>query len=207
MVTRPITIRRAAHALGIALVGVLLAVPGRGADGGHEPASPAGGTGDAPVATAPAPAATTPADVERLLQQLGQRGAALDRREQEVAARERSIAELEAEVSRRLGELETLRGQIEARLAGFKKENGDSVQRLVKVYAEMPPAQAAHLLESLDPVLATDVVRRMKHKQAAAILALMTPATALRISELVARPLANVTAVGGPTAPRPGATP
>jgi flagellar motility protein MotE (MotC chaperone) len=200
------SVRRTASVLPLVAFAALFAAPGLGAESAGEPAS--GATTQAPGAAASAekksPVAT-PIDVERLLQQLGQRGAALDQREADLAARERSISELEAEVSRRLSELEALRTRIEERLASFRQENGDSVQRLVKIYAEMPPSQAAHLLESLEPGLATDVVRRMKQKQAAAVLALMSPTTALRISELVARPLANVTAAAGASSSQSGA--
>lgn len=148
-----------------------------------------------PAAEASPPAAADcrgAAGIETLLEQLRQRSAELERREGAIAARERSLADLDAQVARRLDELEGVRTAIEERLAAWKQESGDQVTRLAKVYAEMPPGEAAPLLEALEPDLASDILRRLKNKQAAAVLTLMSKKHALRLSRMSARPLASL---------------
>jgi flagellar motility protein MotE (MotC chaperone) len=156
---------------------------GAGAAGQSEAGAPAAAEARSPAAAASA---------ETLLEQLRQRSAELERRESELAARERSLADLDAQVARRLDELEAVRKVIEQKLAAWKEESGDQVLRLAKVYGEMPPGEAAPLLEALEPDLASDILRRMKNKQAAAVLALMSRPHALRLSRMAARPLAQI---------------
>jgi len=130
-----------------------------------------------------------PRPSERLLAAVREQTDRLEQREQEVAARERAVAALESETLRILDEARTLRLRVEARIDEWESQLGDRVARLSKVYAEMPAARAAPLLEGLGLDLATEVVARMKPKVSAEVLAQMKDPTALTISRRVARPL------------------
>ena len=138
--------------------------------------------------------------VAALLEEMRERQRALDRRARELDERERSLAELEAEVGGLLDELEAVRRTVERRIAAWSEESGDTVRRLAKIYAAMPPQRAARLIEGLDLDLATQVVAKMKHKQSAAVLALIGRERALAMSRQVVHPLR-----GRPAAPAEGA--
>ena len=53
----------------------------------------------------------------------------------------------------------------------------------------MPPSRAAELVESLELELATQVLAKMKPKQSAALLPLLSEPRALSISRFVGHPL------------------
>ena len=81
---------------------------------------------------------------------------------------------------------------MEDRIAGWEYANEDkSLSRLAKIYGTMPPRTAASLLEQLDLDLATRIVAKMKHKQSAALLPLLSQPRALAMSRNVAHPLGN----------------
>ena len=143
--------------------------------------APARAAEDAPPETGPG--------VALLLEEIRTRATALDRREREIAERERALAELEAEVAALLGEIEGVREVVELRISAWEEENGDTVRRLAKIYASMPPARAARLIEGLDLDLATQIVAKMKHKQSAQVLALIDRKRALAMSNQVVYPL------------------
>lgn len=138
---------------------------------------------EASPAEAPSPGVTA------LLEDLRVRARQLDRRARELDERERGLAELEAETTALLTELEAVREIVERRISAWEEDNGDTVRRLSKIYAAMPPARAARLIEGLDLDLATQIVARMKHKQSAAVLALIRRDRALAMSRQVAKPL------------------
>lgn len=140
-------------------------------------------------------AAATPS--EALLAKVQAQTRSLETREREVEARELAAAELEREALRILDEARSVRLVIERRLEEWEETKGDRVARLAKVYSEMPPDRAAPLLEQLGQDLATEVVARMKPKDSAGVLALMSNPNALRISRSVAKPLAPRDSNGG----------
>ena len=73
--------------------------------------------------------------------------------------------------------------------------------QLAKLYAAMPPARAANLLSGLDLDLSVEIIRKMKQKPAAALLASMKSKRALAISRRLTDPLASPPR--GPAAARP----
>jgi len=138
------------------------------------------------------PGAAAPSDpgVAVLLGEIRARQAELDARERELQDREQRVGELEANVRMRLDELETLATAVEQRIVGWEYANQDkSLSRLAKIYGTMPPRTAASLLEQLDLDLATRIVAKMKHKQSAALLPLLSQPRALAMSRSVAHPL------------------
>jgi flagellar motility protein MotE (MotC chaperone) len=126
-----------------------------------------------------------------LLADLHARHAELDRRERAVEDRERHAAELEKVAGARLAEVEAIAAAVEQRIETWRAEQGDkSISRLAQIYAGMPPAKAAPLLERFDLELATRIVAKMKPPQSAALLPFLSPERAVAMSWLVAHPLA-----------------
>ena len=130
-----------------------------------------------------------PYSIEPLLAEVRTRQSELDRRERELDQRERSLAELEAIVSTRLEEVSEMRELVDARIDAWQKESGRRIKQLAKIYASMPPNSAAGLIDDLDAELATQILRRMRHKQSAAVLARLSRKRALTVSRQVAHPL------------------
>jgi len=127
-----------------------------------------------------------------VLAELREREDRIERRERDLAQRERVADELSADAARLLAEIEAVRAEVEKRLAGSDAEGAARIGKLAKVYAEMPAAEAAQLLEELDPELATAILAKMKPKKSAAVLGRISKPHALRMSELVADPLRAV---------------
>jgi len=133
--------------------------------------------------------ATPDHGVTALLEEIRGRQAALDRRERELDDRERRVAELEQLSLDRLSELKDIQRIVEDRIAEWQEASGDTIRRLAKIYAAMPPPQAAGLMEDLEVELATQIVSKMKHKESAAVLSLVSRERALAMSRKVAHPL------------------
>lgn len=124
-----------------------------------------------------------------LLEDIRTRQQDLDRREAELLDRERQVESLEATVSTRMEEVESLATTVEGRIQAWEEGAGDAIRRLAKIYAAMPAGRAADLLEGLELALATQIVSKMKDKQSAAVLGLLSRERALAMSRNVAHPL------------------
>jgi flagellar motility protein MotE (MotC chaperone) len=127
--------------------------------------------------------------VTTLLEEIHAHRVKLDRRARELDDRERQVKELERLVTERLIELEELASIVEKRIAAWEESNGDAVRQLAKIYSSMPPERAAPLLEKMDVELATQLVAKMKHKESASLLSLLSEKRALAMSRKVAHPL------------------
>lgn len=64
----------------------------------------------------------------------------------------------------------------------FGQERQASISKLAKVYGAMKPASAAPILETMDPDTVLEILRRMKDRQAAKLLAAMNQALASEVS-------------------------
>jgi flagellar export protein FliJ len=149
-------------------------------------ASPAGSGGDI-AALLSGPGFSK--GVDSILAEVQRREIELARRELELAEREGAVKELEAMVAERAGELERIRAEVETRILAWSAQGQDRIEQLSGVYSAMPPADAAQLLGKLDLDLAVSVIRQMKKKISASILAAMKPDRALLVSRRILQPL------------------
>lgn len=127
--------------------------------------------------------------VDSILAEVKAREALLARRELELAEREGAVKELEAMVAERAGELERIRAEVEKRILAWSAQGQDRIEQLSGVYSAMPPAEAAELLGKLDLDLCVSVIRQMKKKISASVLAAMRPDRALQVSRRILQPL------------------
>ncbi len=127
--------------------------------------------------------------VDRLLDEIYKRQKELTESERDVTRREVAITELERLIEEQIVILEEGRQEIEERITAWEAKGGDRSKKLGKVYAAMPAAKAARLLEKLDLDLAVAVLTGMKQKSSAQILAAMPSPRALVISKRMLRPL------------------
>ncbi len=125
--------------------------------------------------------------VDAIIGEIRKREVDLALREQRVAERERSVAELETLIERRAMELDRIRQEVEDRIASWTAQGADRVQQLADVYSAME--RAGRLLDKLELDLAVSVVRSMKKKSSASVLAAMRPDRALLVSRRMLAPL------------------
>jgi len=131
-------------------------------------------TGVEELAAASAPAAQQPSPAE------------ISARALEIEAREAALRVLQDDVESRLAELERLQTAALAVLEPERARREEELAKLVDFYQNMKPKQAARLLEKLPLELATEVVARMKKREAGKILNVMESGRAVKISRRMA---------------------
>lgn len=134
----------------------------------------------------------TPAAIEarlsdQLLQELEKKRRELDQRETELRREESRLQELRADIKKRIDTLTEIETRIQKALEKTASTKDDRMEHLVRAYTAMAPDAAAQLINSLDIGLAVQILRNMQVKRAGAILAVVQPERAARISELLAK--------------------
>ncbi|HEB90860.1 MAG TPA: hypothetical protein ENI85_14900 [Deltaproteobacteria bacterium] len=127
--------------------------------------------------------------VDAIIAEIRKREVDLALREQRVAERERAVVELESLIEKRSVQLDRIRAEIEDRISDWTAQGQDRVMQLANVYSSMPPTKAGALLGKLDLDLAVSIIRGMKKKSSAGVLAAMRPDRALEISRRMLKPL------------------
>lgn len=140
-------------------------------------------------------AGLSPAEL-RVLQNLQARRGQLDQREQALQTSLALLTAAEAKVDAKIKTFNDLKAQVQALMGAADKKQKDEVDRLVKVYSDMKPAQAAAVMVQLDDKVRVPVAAAMKEQKLAAILSAMPPAEAKKLTEKLANrftPPASVT--------------
>jgi len=116
--------------------------------------------------------------------------AALEKKRLDLEEKERALNllaenlnEKKAEIDKQLKEMIGLRREISSVLDEKVEANQTSLNKLVSVYSNMKPANAARILTSLDESLAVKVLGKMKKQNAASILNYIDPKKAQVLSE------------------------
>ncbi|HEX4922865.1 MAG TPA: hypothetical protein VFV50_02230 [Bdellovibrionales bacterium] len=107
----------------------------------------------------------------------------LDLKEQELAELEEELQKQRVELEERLKELDVLRTKIAEKLSERVGVDQERVSKLVEIYSNMKPQNAAKVFEEIDEDLAVEVLGKMKKKNMADILNLLKPDKAQRLSE------------------------
>lgn len=127
--------------------------------------------------------------VDAIIAEIRKREVELALREQRVAERERAVVELEGMIDKRATDLDRIREEVENRIEDWSRQGQDRVSQLADVYSSMPPERAGSLLNKLELDLAVSVVRSMKKKSSASVLAAMRADRALLVSRRMLKPL------------------
>jgi flagellar motility protein MotE (MotC chaperone) len=144
-------------------------------------------TGDG-VRTPLTGAGGTPLTDAVLLSRLGDRRAELDAAERQLTMREALVAAAEARIEQRMTALQALEDQISAMVEERSSEVGDQFVAIVTMYEAMKPADAAAILDGLDPSVLLRVARNMSPRKMAPILAAMSPRQAQALTAMLAQP-------------------
>ncbi len=132
--------------------------------------------------TKPAPDSEHNQSLPRLLALVEKERKALLAREATAAAKEKQLGLIKLEVEERLKELQALQGQLMETLEEEKRIKGEHNRHLVATLQAMSPDRAGKLLEQMDEEEAVRLLRRLPGKEAGAILSLLAPDKAARLS-------------------------
>lgn len=116
---------------------------------------------------------------------LGERKEALDRREAELVKLEEELQKQKKGLDERIHQLESMRKEISTTLKDRVVIDQEKVAKLVDVYSNMKPTQAARVIETLNEDLAVTILDRLKKKNAAEILNAMSASKAKKLSEML----------------------
>jgi len=187
--------------------------------------TPAGGAGeamDAPEAemAADGPPPPPPADLpsqpvlpdsleiggsaaERaVLESLGKRRETLQEQEGQLDLREKLLKATEERIQQRVDELKKLEQRIEQAVDKNKKQEENEIAGLVTMYENMKPKDAARIFDRLSLPVLLKVVRQMKPRKMADVLARMDPEAAERLTVAIASSPSEATAAAQPVETR-----
>lgn len=116
-------------------------------------------------------------------EKLKQRKDELDAREKELTELEEELQRQKVELDKRISQLEDMRNQIAQTLKDRVEVDQEKVTKLVDLYSNMKPKQAADVIGSINEDLAVEVLAKMKKKSAAEIMNLLSPDKARVLSE------------------------
>jgi flagellar motility protein MotE (MotC chaperone) len=107
---------------------------------------------------------------------------ALLTREATAATKEEQLTLIKQEVEGRLQELQALQNRLLETLEKEKRIKGEHNRHLVATLQAMSPDRAGKLLEKMEEEEAVRLLRRLPGKEAGAILSLLAPDKAARLS-------------------------
>lgn len=107
----------------------------------------------------------------------------LDLREKELNQLEEELQRQKVEVDARIRKLEQMRRDISSVLKERVESDETQVNKLVDLYSNMKPKQAADVIGSLQEELAVTVLSKMKKKNAAEVMNLLPSEKARNLSE------------------------
>ena len=122
----------------------------------------------------------------RLLQELAERRELLDRRERELDQRSVLLKAAEQRIVEKQEELKEIRTEIKGLLDIKEKEESERLNRLVGIYSNMKPKDAATIFNELDMVVLLDVMKSMSARKVAPIIAAMDAERARRLTQQLA---------------------
>lgn len=109
---------------------------------------------------------------------LQERSQRLDGYMQELSRRKAEIAFAEKQLTERLTELRKVKQQLAQHDAGQREAVDNDIGRLIAVYDQMKPEQAAMVLSNLPPDFAAQILVRVQPETGARIMAAVEPGQA-----------------------------
>lgn len=121
-----------------------------------------------------------------VLESLGERRESLQQQEGQLDLREKLLQATEERIQKRVDELKKLEQRIETAVEEKKKQEKNEIAGLVTMYESMKPKDAARIFDRLSLPILLKVVRQMKPRKMADILAKMSPDSAERLTVAIA---------------------
>ncbi len=127
------------------------------------------------------------ADLPLLMQALQQERTELEREWAELRDMRRRLLLEQGELETRQQDAHELLARVEAKVQVMEDERDRMLVELARVYDTMKPDAAAEILSGIDVDTSTEILRRMKQRQAAQVMASLEPQSAARISQRMLR--------------------
>ncbi len=138
-------------------------------------------------APAPDPFAPQFSDAElEILQSLSQRREEIEARARELDEKEKLLQVTESRIDEKIAEMNGLRAEIENLLGKQQEVEEERFKKLVKIYENMKPKDAAKIFNELQFNVLMSIVDRMSERKTAPILAAMDPIRARYLSAKLA---------------------
>lgn len=109
---------------------------------------------------------------------LRERGLRIERYMQDIDRRKAELATAERQLTEKLVELRKLRQQIRDNDSNVSRAQTDDIARIIAVYDQMKPEQAAVVLSNLPPDFAAQILARVQPETGARIMASVEPGQA-----------------------------
>lgn len=122
---------------------------------------------------------------EEMLQVIQTERAFLDQQREDMAKRQAEIDLASEKLKLEQARLDELKGALEGLLAKAENAQTDDVRRLVALYSNMKPKDAANIMNDLDIEVSVMVLGTMNERTAAPILAGLNPVRARAISKII----------------------
>lgn len=117
---------------------------------------------------------------------LTERRKEIEKKEKNLQVREALLQAAEQEMDKKVTELNKLKKEIEALLGVKTEEEEKSIERLVKIYEGMKPANAAAVFNTLDIDVLIAVMTKMSERKVSPILSAMNPERARTVTIMMA---------------------
>ncbi|MBT3765016.1 MAG: hypothetical protein HOB79_13730 [Rhodospirillaceae bacterium] len=161
---------------------------------GSQPAPGSSGGDDGRMAGDPSqagllskdPTLLTQAEID-LLQKLAERRDVLDGRAKELDMRVALMKAAETRIDKKIRELKAIERTIENLLAAHDQEQQKKTDKMVKIYQNMKPKDAARIFQELEINTLMLVVEKMSERKLAPIMAKMNPKKATEITVELSR--------------------
>jgi flagellar motility protein MotE (MotC chaperone) len=126
-------------------------------------------------------------ELPALMQVVQEEREAVRKEREELQFAQRRIYLEQSEIAARQEEVENLLARVEAKIGVMEEERDSMLKQLARVYETMKAEAAAEILSDLDVETSTEILRRMKERQAALVMASLEPQAAARISQRMLR--------------------
>jgi flagellar motility protein MotE (MotC chaperone) len=137
-----------------------------------------------------------------LVERLGERRDEIDSRQRELDMREKLLETAERKLEGRVGELKATEERIDAKRGEREGAEAQGLKKLVIMYENMKPREAARVFDRLPADVLVPVVLQMNPRKMSEVLAAMTPDTAGKLTvALASRARAAVEGAGAAAAP------
>ena len=110
-----------------------------------------------------------------LLQSLKAQKAILDEKENDFSVKQSTLELLKKEISSELENLKRIQSEMSSILKEYQTKEDIKLVKLVKIYENMKPKDAAKIFEELQGSVLVDIANQMKENKLAPILAEMNP--------------------------------
>ena len=122
----------------------------------------------------------------QLLQELAERRNVLDARERQLEEREALLKAAEQRLVEKQTELNATKGELKALLKEQDAQEKAKIKQLVAIYSNMKPQDAANIFNDLEMPVLLQVIKNMKERKVAPVIASMSTEKARELTKELA---------------------